>query len=397
MPVLKSYFIDIQWYDYPIYLIYILLFLYLIDRLGKVAFTLPKIAVNAMKLTFLLYCAVLISDSFLDFMPYMPDTEMYTYMIKSSLYPETSSVNVLALYYFSIVIAILCLNSPVIFTFFSVFFYIIGTQFLLSRLKSHSEYPVERQQNIMSAMLLVWPAGLMYLSVPLREAYILLAMCIFVAGFLSFLRERKLGLLITGSVLLILLRVQMFVCLAPLAGLLIVMKGKFHIALKAGVLLGAIALVLIFLRYMVLGEAFSPAALSDLRNEYIAEGGDYSYGNVYWESYGDVIKDLPFLIMQFILSPLPIFSSYDTSHMFLANADMVFVFILLLIILIDIRYHLKNHPAILSLALVFAVVFALYEYHLTGAVRHRMPMVMMFMIPAAATLARLTWKKNEAN
>jgi hypothetical protein len=397
MQPIKSYFIDIQWYDYPIYLIYILLFLYLIDRFGKVAFSLPKMAVNFMKLTFLFYSVVLIADSFLDFMPYLPDTEMYTYMIKSSLYPETSSVNVLALYYFSLVIAILCLNSPVIFTFFSVFFYIIGTQFLISRIKSHSGYDVHRQQSIMSAMLLIWPAGLMYVSVPLREAYLLLAMCIFVAGFLSFLRERKLGLLITGSILLILLRVQMFVCLAPLAGLLIVLKGKFHLALKAGVLTSAVVLVLVFLRYMVLGEPFSAAALSDLRNEYIAEGGDYSYGNVYWQSYGDMLLDLPFLILQFILSPLPVFSSYNTSHMFLANADMVFVLIILLIILADIRYHLKNHAALLSLALVFSVVFALYEYHLTGAVRHRMPMVIMLMIPASATLARLTRKKHEAN
>ena len=47
---------------------------------------------------------------------------MYTYMIKTGLYPDTTSVNILALYYFSIVIAILCLNSPIIFTFFNVFF-----------------------------------------------------------------------------------------------------------------------------------------------------------------------------------------------------------------------------------------------------------------------------------
>ncbi|MEZ5050927.1 MAG: hypothetical protein R2767_01035 [Chitinophagales bacterium] len=386
---MKTYFLDIHWYDYGLYLVYILLFVYLLHRIGRVAYGLSSLSVKLQMFTFLLYAAVLIADSFLDFLPFLPDTGMYTYMIKTGLYPDTTSVNILALYYFSIVIAILCLNSPIIFTFFNVFFFLVAVQFMMSRFPGEDTKLKDRQQTVFAGMMLFWPAGLMYLSVPLRETYILLATALFLAGFFSYLQKRKFLMLLTGSVLLLLLRLQLFVCLAPLAAFLIVLRSDVHRIWKLTTVLITIGLVLTYLRFMILGEPFSPEALSALRNEYIADGGNLAYGNVAWKSYGDMLVDMPFLVLQFMLSPMPIFSSYDTTGMTLANLDVILVITLLLLILADLRFHWKHYRYLLAIVVVFAVVFAMYEYHLTGAVRHRMPMVMMLMIPAAATAGRL--------
>ena len=63
---MKTYFLDIHWYDYGLYLVYILLFVYLLHRIGRVAYGFLPL-VKLQMFTFLLYAAVLIADSFLDF------------------------------------------------------------------------------------------------------------------------------------------------------------------------------------------------------------------------------------------------------------------------------------------------------------------------------------------
>ena len=56
-----------------------------------------------------------------------------------------------------------------------------------------------------------------------------------------------------------------------------------------------------------------------------------------------MLVDMPFLVLQFMLSPMPIFSSYDTTGMTLANLDVILVITLLLLILADLRFHWKHY------------------------------------------------------
>jgi hypothetical protein len=384
---LKEYLLEILWYDYLIYLIYIVFFSYLIDRIGRVGFGLSARTTRITMLTFLLYCACIIADSLFDFMPFMPDTHLYSYMITTGLYPETSSVNVLAIYYLSIGIGILCLNSPVIFTFFNILFYILGMQFFISGCIITREKRKEAQQYVMSLFLLLWPAAFMYIAVPLREAYILLAMGIYLTGVVRLLHVGKAFHLLVGALLLLLLRMQLLIAVIPVTAVLLIWKRPMATWLRAAAVAGIAIAAVLFLRFLVLGESFSPEALAQLRNDYLVDAGTQTYGNVYWQTYGDMLLDIPFLVLQFLLSPLPVFSAHDFSDMTFATLDMVFVVVLLLLIAAGGPSVWSKNKAYLLFALVFAVIFALYEFHITGAVRHRMPLVLMLMVPASATVA----------
>jgi hypothetical protein len=119
LTLLKEYLTELAWYDYVLFGVYILLFTYFIDRISIVGFRLGKQTTRIMKAIFLVYSVTLIANSMLGFLPEMPDTSLYTYMITTGLYPETSTFNVMAIYYLSIVIGILCLNSQ------SYLFYLI--------------------------------------------------------------------------------------------------------------------------------------------------------------------------------------------------------------------------------------------------------------------------------
>ncbi len=384
---MKDYLLEIFWYDYLIYLIYILFFSYLIDRIGRIGFGLSARTTRITMFIFLLYCAGIIADSLLDFMPFMPDTGLYSYMITSGLYPETTSVNVMAIYYLTIGIGILCLNSPVIFTFFNILFYLVGMQFFIAGSRALKNDRKETQQFIIALLLLVWPAAFMYLSVPLREAYILLAVGIYMTGVVRATDRGQITYLLVGALMLVLLRMQLFVALLPATILVIVWRKQTPVWLRLGTMAAILTGAWLFLRFFIVGNPVAPEALANLRNDYLVELGPQTYGNVYWQTYGDVLKDMPFLILQFVCSPLPIFSAHDMAGMTLSTLDMAFVIALILLVLAGGRAVISQYKDYLLFALIFAIIFALYEFHITGAVRNRMPMVLMLMVPASATLA----------
>ena len=118
---MKTYFENIEWYDYLIFLVYNGVFSYLIYRLGDVFFNISKNATMVLVLIFQFYFLLVVGDSFFNYLPYLPDSELYSFMISSGQYPETSSENILVLYYATLFIGTICLNSPVIFVFFCIF------------------------------------------------------------------------------------------------------------------------------------------------------------------------------------------------------------------------------------------------------------------------------------
>ena len=67
-----------------------------------------------------------------------------------------------------------------------------------------------------------------------------------------------------------------------------------------------------------------------------------AYGNVAWQSYGDMLVDMPFLVLQFMLSLCP-YSPATIPGMTLANLDVILVITLLLLILADLRFHWKHY------------------------------------------------------
>ena len=90
---MKTYFENIEWYDYLIFLFYNGVFTYLLYRMGDVFFNLNKKTVILLVAIFQFYFFLVIGDSFFNYLPYLPDTDLYAFMIGSGQYPETSSEN----------------------------------------------------------------------------------------------------------------------------------------------------------------------------------------------------------------------------------------------------------------------------------------------------------------
>ena len=128
---MKQYFENIEWWDYLLFLVYNGIFCYLLHRIGDVFFEIHKKALRIFILIFQVYFILIVLDSFFNFLPYLPDSDLYSYMISSGQYPETSSENILVLYYLSLFIGLICLNSPVIYIFFCIFLYILALMIFL--------------------------------------------------------------------------------------------------------------------------------------------------------------------------------------------------------------------------------------------------------------------------
>jgi hypothetical protein len=105
-----------------------------------------------------------------------------------------------------------------------------------------------------------------------------------------------------------------------------------------------------------------------------------TYGYVSWSSYFDIFKDLPMLFLQFIFSPFPIIHHTNPLRLLAAFVDMLYV---AGIYFFTLYAGLKLSKIYLFIFAVSALLFSIWEFHLGGAIRHRMPLVMI-LLPAAS-------------
>ncbi len=391
---MKQYFEDIAWWDYLLFFVYNGIFCYLLYRIGDVFFNISKKTMRVFILIFQLYFIIIILDSLFNFLPYLPDTAMYSYMISSGQYPETSSENILVLYYFSLFIGLVCLNSPVIYTFFCVFLYILGLMVFLNAWKK--VYPQFKQQDefTFALLTLIWPAAALYMTAPLREAFVIFGFAVFLNGFLQFIYHQKWKALLIGSILICAIRLQLIVFVFPVIGILLVYKLRINNLYKIGILAVTFLIAILAVRYVLVEKPLSPETMAELRNVNISRTGELAYGNVEWHSYLDMARDYPFIIAQFLFSPLPIFVKNNPTDTFIPFLDVLFMIVLLLFIFSKLRYHIKTHLSVLLLALFYIILLGGYEYHLTGAVRHRMPLILIFILLSTPTIGNIFFKKK---
>ncbi|MFI5172065.1 MAG: hypothetical protein ACHQFW_06715 [Chitinophagales bacterium] len=389
---MKQYFEHIAWYDYLIFLVYGGIFSYLLFRIGDVFFNIGKKTLRVLLLIFLFYFLLINADSLFDFLPYLPDSDMYSFMISSGQYPDTSSENILVLYYLTLFIGTICLNNPIIYIFFSVFLYIISLMIFIKAWKGANPDFSTNDELIFALFAFVWPAGMIYLTVPLREAFILFAFAMFFSGFLNFILNKKWKLLIIGSILICAIRLQMIVFVFPVLGALAVWKLNIKNYFKLIIGVATIVIAFLAVRYILVEKPLSPETMAELRNVNISNAGPLGYGNVEWHSYVDMMRDYPFIIAQFLFSPMPIFVQHDPLSTFIPFLDFLFMMILLIIILLRFKHHWKDHRPVILFLLFYIILFGGYEYHITGAVRHRMPMEIIMMLMASSFISKKIFK-----
>jgi hypothetical protein len=245
-------------------------------------------------------------------------------------------------------------------------------------------------------LFLLWPSPALYITTPLREAFIMFGFGLFLNGFMDCIYREKWRSIIVGSIIICAIRLQLFVFVLPVLGALVVYKSSIHKIWKSAILIGTLAAAFLVVRYVLVEHPLSPETMAQLRNVNLDNAGPLGYGRVDWNSYSDMARDYPFIIAQFLFSPFPIFVQHDPVSTLVPLLDCIFMIVLLILVFSRFKTLIKQNLPVLLLCLFYIILFGGYEYHITGAVRHRMPLEALFILMAAPTVSRILFRKQHA-
>ncbi|MFC3880863.1 hypothetical protein ACFOSV_11775 [Algoriphagus namhaensis] len=343
----------------------------------------------------LFYLTIGLIDFNFKLIPFFPDTNLFTRILETGETPFNQSIGVRIGYkYLAIPIYQLSLRSIYNYFLFNICFLHLGLIFLaaaFNQFYAQSDVWVQRFFLLLGA---VAPSILVYSFTPLRESYFVLALGLFFYG-LS--KKNLLNIfLILGVLLAGILRVQLLLYFFILFFVQYLHKKKLSTGLLVVLLIFAIPVgyfSLNFLSQAILNIRITPESLSLFRNlqrlEYFESG--VTYPEVFWTSWFDVILDFPGLFFQFLLTPFPviIFIPFWTKLAYFA--DGLFL-LFLLFVAIPIFSDWRKYSVWLLFIGIYIGMSAFFEFHLLGAVRHRLPATLLLMALAAKALAYLLTK-----
>jgi len=236
--------------------------------------------------------------------------------------------------------------------------------------------------NIFLLLSASYPAFLLFMPAPFREFWVIFGFSILVYGIVrKYYVDDKLfdaGLLymIVGSLILLTARPQLIIIVIIFLALF--QKNRW---VKYGMILASFFLIPYLFTALTTYE-FDPSFFRNARNQAYLHFGDsqMTYGFVEWSSYLDILKDTPKLFLQFIFSPLPIMHHINPLKLLAIFADMLYVSA---IYFFALYAGLKNSKIYLFIFFLSALFFCIWEFHIGGAARHRMPLVMI-LLPAAS-------------
>lgn len=385
---MKPYFEDLAWYDYLLCFVYNGIFSYVLYKIGEVFLQLNHRSLLLLVAAFQVYFFVTMADSFFHFLPLQPESSWYAFMVSSGQYPEDAKVNLLVLYYLSLFFSIVCLNTPIIYIYLCVMLYLIGVMLVMRAWKRYDAGFDARQERIASWLVLFWPAPLLFMTAPLQVAFVILGFGIFFSGWVQYLQHKKLSSLLIGSAVMVALQFESIYWVIPVALGTLLYKQAFALWIK----LAATAVIVIAMVFLwgefLLDSPLTPTAFADMRNTSIAEADVYGYGNVYWQSYGEMARDYPFIILQFLLAPLPIFMQFDLGSSPIATLDGIFMILLLMASILAIVKNWSGYKAVVMLLLFFIFFLGGAADHWMHAIRDRMPLVLLMIMCAAGLLSK---------
>lgn len=393
---MKVYYENLEFWDFltlPIYFIFVYL---LLVWVAKSVLLSDSKYLNLHILSLLLfYLLIGLIDFKFKLIPYFPDTNLFTRILETGVTPSNQSIGVRIGYKFlAIPIYLLSLKSIYNYFLFNICFFHLGLIFLIggfNRFYAITDVWVQRFFLILGILA---PSILVYSFTPLRESYFVLAVGLFFYG----LSKKNLVniFLILGVVLAGILRVQLLLYFF----ILFFVQILYQMKLRRGVIISLIVisipfayLSLNFLSQQILNIQITPKSLSLFRNfqrlNYFESG--VTYPEVNWISWFDVILDFPGLFFQFLLSPFPviIFIPFWTKIAYFA--DGIFLLFLLAVALTHFSKW-RSYGTWLLFIGIYIAMSAFFEFHLLGAVRHRLPATLLLMALSARAMAFLLAK-----
>ena len=372
----KSYFyaLDIVGMSLSIaYLVILIGALIYISKLLRVNFSKKSIAVF-----FIYYYLFFIFSTFMPFVADLPDTLLFSKMITENFFPWYQSLGVRLFYAITYPIRVLSLFRLELFILFQIFIFMISLMILWKSwqivLKRNNQ-DKDLGTNLFLVLAGIYPAFLLYIPIPLREFFILLGFSIMIYGLIDkYYNNKGLFYIILGSLLLLFGRPQLIVIVIIFMALF--QKNKWF---KYSLVIASLFLIPILFSTLMSFQ-FNPEFFAYVRNHSILRHGILAYGEVIWHTYGDMLVDLPGLFAQFLLSPMPILHDKNPIRFFAIFIDSIFsLFIYFSVIYAGIRVS----KVYLFVFLVSAILFSIWEFHIAGAARHRMPLVAI-LLPVAS-------------
>ena len=324
--------------------------------------------------TFVAFTAFSFIVSYVDILPFFPDTLGFAGLVESNTHTSLS-LGVRLYLIISTPLRLLALNQLEVYLVFQCAFYFAAIILLWRGWCLHCQNNDIAAGNFQVLVLLgvIYPAALAFITIPLREFIQIFGFALFLYGLSQYVYKGKLIWLFVGALLTIFVRPQL-VIIYPFM-VLIAKQYSFTKLCVYGVLALPVAILLF---ETVTGYQFSPAFFSYLRNaanENYGETG-MTYGLVNWSTYLDILLDLPLLVLQFILSPLPILHKVSPLSLKFLLADLVYVvFILFGAFSIKVK-HSQNY---IKMFFCLIAIFSIWEFYIGGAVRHRFPLIMMLL------------------
>ncbi|SFR49311.1 hypothetical protein [Thiomicrospira sp. ALE5] len=368
-----------------IYLVVVSLFFSIFIRM------LVKSHVNTLYFVFVLvfYYFIFISNHFFDYLPFYPDTRMFFSMLTDNEVPVYQSKGVHQYFLFT---QPLKLMSAYTLEFFMILLISISVFSYALIWRAFEIYSIHKEIRLTHKifqfyilLICIYPASLLFLTIPLREWVTLLGFAILFYSIVLLVTKSKYGWLWFFLAFIVIVIPRPIMAIVPLIALSLV-YGSFK--LKALFFGFSIVIVPVLFEFFT-HYRFTPEFFAYLRNSanQTYEASGMVYGVVVWRSYFDIILDLPLLFLQFLLSPLPILHSVNPMTMKAHLLDAAFVFIVIGLALLN----MKRYMFIFLFFTIFVAVFSIWEFYIGGAVRHRLPLVVLLLPIAALTLSQIKY------
>ncbi len=388
---MKAYYQNIEFLDLISLPFYFVLLYLLLTAFAKRILLEDGRFINLYFLALLLfYLAIGLLDFAVRLIPYFPDTNLFTRILETGVTPSNQSIGV-KIGYKLLAIPVYWLSLKSIFNYFlfNVFFFQLGIVLLagaFNRTYTIKDLWVQRFYLILSIFL---PSVIVYSFTPLRESYFVLALGLFFYGLTG--KYKINTFLLLGVVLAGILRIQLLLYFFIIYGLQFL--SQINISRKV-----IVSLVILFLPFFFIGLNFlstsilkisiSPESLTLFRNvqrmNYFESG--VTYPEVAWNNWLDVFLDFPGLFFQFLLAPFPviIFIPFWTKLAYFADGLYLLTILFLSSLLIK---HIKGNGLWILYIVIYVAMSSFFEFHLLGAVRHRLPATLLILGLTAKGLA----------
>ena len=315
--------------------------------------------------------------AFTSLTPYYPDTSLFAEIVENGVH-DSKSKGVILYYLIGLPFMFLSAFQLEVYLLFQQFIFILAMIFLWKSWLIHCIHQRIKSglYEIFVILAVLYPSTLLFITIPLREFFQIFGFSVFLYGLALYINKGQITWMIFGAIITIFVRPQMIV-FYPF--LILVAKQKNILKL---LMYSVLIFPLTLLLFQLVGFKFRVSWFAYLRNAGVENFGSsgMTYGAVEWETYSDILLDLPQLAIQFLLSPLPILHSVNPFSMFTLVLDLIFViFVLFGVLSIKLRASFMY----IKMFVFSIILFSMWEFYIGGAVRHRFPLILM-VLPLAA-------------